>query len=418
MRTLCTWILTGMGVCMRVAAAQWGPETPLSALPGDVYGEGIAVAGSTIHVIYGTNEVRYRKSVDEGLSWSAERTIDNGVIHLTDPLIADGNDVWGIVLKDIRYVSDWCCARDVGNVYLLHSGDAGQTWDAPIPLSTGQGAYRVSLAYAASRLHVVWMDYRSGVWDTYYRRSPDRGQTWDPEVRIALSAGVFGAERPQIAARGDAVHVTIWDDRSPNPPCMPGTFLFPNCPDVFHIASLNGGATWGTEVNVANAGAAFAGRNDIAVTSSSVVINYNRDVVGSDGQKLFAVRSTDNGATWETPIQLTTTPGSSDHGSIIGDGGAVHLAWHDARDPQNLEIYYRRSLDSGGTWEDEEHVSTGAAGDSSTPLLAASANAVHVLWIDRRGGSFQVYYRRRIGELSDIVFRDGFESGSLVASHR
>ncbi|MEO7324427.1 MAG: sialidase family protein, partial [Dokdonella sp.] len=145
--------------------------------------------------------------------------------------------------------------------------------------------------------------------------------------------------------------------------------------------------------------------------------NYNRDVDGSEGQKLFAIRSTDNGATWETPIQLTTTPGSSDHGSIIGDGAAVHLAWHDARDPQNLEIYYRRSLDSGGTWEDEEHVSTGAAGDSSTPLLAVSANDVHVLWIDRRGGSFQVYYRRRAGEPSDIVFRDGFESGNLAGRY-
>jgi len=418
MRTANSFFPIVMCACMRSATAQWGPETPLSALPGDVYGEGIAASGTTVHVIYGTGDVRYRKSIDEGLIWSAERTIDDGVIHLTDPLVADGDDVWGVVLKEIRYVSDWCCARDVGNVYLLHSGDAGQTWDPPVQLSTGQGAYRVSLAYSDSRLHVVWMDYRSGVWDTYYRRSPDRGTTWDAETRIAPSAGVFGAERPQVAALGDAVHVTIWDDRSSNPSCMPGTFLFANCPDVFHIASMDGGTTWGAEVDVANAGAAFAGRNDIAVTTSSVVINYNRDVEGLDGQKLFAVRSTDNGATWETPIQLTTTPGSSDHGSIVGDGAAVHLAWHDARDPQNLEIYYRRSLDSGGTWEDEEQVSTGAAGDSSTPLLAVSANGVHALWIDRRGGSFQVYYRRRADELSDIIFRNGFEIGNLIPDNR
>ncbi len=382
-----------------------------------MFGEGIATAGSSVHVIYGTNEVRYRKSVDNGATWSTERTIDDGVLHLTDPLIADGNDVWGVVLKDIRYVSDWCCVRDMGNVYLLHSGNAGQNWDPPLALSTGQGAYRVSVTYAASRLHLVWMDYRGGAWDTYYRRSTNRGVTWDPEIKIAQSAGVFGAERPQVAAQGDAVHVTIWDDRGANPPCTPGTFTFPSCPDVFHIASLNGGLTWGAQVNVANAGAAFAGRNDIAVaTPSSVVINYNRDVTGSQGQKLFVVRSLDNGVSWQTPIQLTTSPGDSDHGSIVGYGSVVHLAWHDSRDPLNLEIYYRGSLDSGATWQAEEQVSTGAAGESSTPLLAVSAGYLHALWIDKRGGTFQVYYRRRTTPDPDTIFRDGFEPGNLGAA--
>ncbi len=393
-RWICTLLLlcTGTGV----ARAQWGPETPISALPGDVWGEGIATAGSTVHVVYGTDEVRYRSSSDEGATWSADRRVGDGTLHLTDPLIADGDDVWVIVLKDLQVVSDWCCPRDNGNIYLLRSRDRGQTWDPPMQLSTGRGAFRVSITYAAGRLHLVWMDYRSGAWDTHYRRSIDRGATWELERRIALSAGTFGAERPQIAAQGDAVHVTIWDDRGGNPPCTAGTFSFASCPDVFYIGSNDGGATWGPEVRIANAGAFFAGRNDIAAaTPSNVVINYNRNVTSAQGQKMFVRRSTNGGSTWEPEVQLTATPGESDHGSIIGYGSAVHLAWHDSRVAGNLEIYYRGSSDGGATWDAEERVSSGAAGDSSTPLLAVSAGYLHALWLDRRGGSYQIYYRRR-----------------------
>ncbi|HVE83260.1 MAG TPA: sialidase family protein, partial [Myxococcales bacterium] len=241
-----------------------------------------------------------------------------------------------------------------------------------------------------------WMDYRSGAWDTYYRRSRDRGATWDPEVVIAASTGPFGAERPQVAARGDSVHVTIWDDRANNPPCTPGSYTFPKCPDTFHVRSVNGGTTWGTITNVAGGGAYFSGRNDVAVAGSSdVVINYNVDVQGETGSKLFVVRSADDGLTWGTPVRLTYSANASDHGSIIGAGNGVHLVWHDDRTPGNREIYYRSSTSGGATWDPEEQVSSGAAGDSSTPLDAVTSGFLHVIWIDNRGGTYQVYYRSR-----------------------
>jgi hypothetical protein len=255
---LCTLVAT--------AHAQWDAEVPLTSTSGDIYGEGLAASGTTVHVIYGNTDVRYRRSTDNGGTWQGERTLDTGVIHLTDPLVADGNDVWAIYLKNIANKMDWCCPRDAGDIYLLHSGDGGTTWDTPKRLTTGASAFRLSIAYSANRLHVVWMDYRDNEWDTYYLRSNDRGATWDAEKIIAQSMGTFGAERPQVAARGDGVHVTIWDDRGTNPPCMAGpTFSFTTCPDTFYIGSLDGGATWGTEVPVDYSGAAFAGRNDIAV---------------------------------------------------------------------------------------------------------------------------------------------------------
>jgi MYXO-CTERM domain-containing protein len=393
-----TALLAAALVCAPVEAfAQWSTEQPLTSTNGDVFGEGIATSGSTVHVVYGNTDVRYRSSTDQGSTWSSECTLDSGVLHLTDPMVADGNDVWAIYLKNIRTLTDWCCARDVGDIYLLHSGNGGSTWDTPKQLTTARGAFRVSIAYSANRLHIVWMDYRDAKWDTYYLRSSDRGANWDTAKVIAASAGTFGAERPQVAARGDDVHVTIWDDRGTNPPCMAGSFSFNPCADTFHIASLDGGTTWGQEKPVNYSGAAFAGRNDIAVAgASSVIVNFNRAAEGTADANphMFVVRSKDNGATWDAPTQLTNTGGSSDHGSIIGDSKSVFLAWHDSRSGV-LEIRYSHSVDEGATWIPDEKASTPTTTEASTPLLAVTAEYVHALWLDKRTGPYQILYRRR-----------------------
>ena len=408
-------VLAGLVMASTAAHAQWDAETPMTSTGGDVWGEGIAASGSTLHLVYGTNTISYRRSLDEGKTWSASKQIGTGALHLTDPIVADGNDIWIIHLDEIQSMNDWCCQRDLGSVWLLRSRDGGDTWDAPVELSASRTAFRLSIAYAANRLHLVWMDFRSGAWDTYYRRSPNRGDSWDAAKVIAASTGPFGAERSQIAARGDSVHVTIWDDRDDNPSCMPGTFLFPKCPDVFHMRSVDGGENWSSIVNVVNGGAYFAGRNDIAVAgSSNVVINYNVDVPGETGSKLFAIASSDDGATWADAIRLTFSANASDHGSIIGAGDAAYLVWHDDRDAANREIFYRRTPNGGVSWDAEERVSTGAAGDSSTPLNAITRGFAHVMWIDNRGGTYQVYYRRRALESSPTPDAGAPDAGAEI----
>jgi hypothetical protein len=381
------------------AHAQWDDEMPVTNTGGDVWGEGLATSGASVYLIYGSGEVRFRSSDDEGATWSSDEQLDTGTLHLTDPMVADGEDVWILEMKNISTEMDWCCPRDVGDLYLLHSGDRGASWDAPRRLTTGAQAFRYSIAYAANRLHVVWMDFRSNGWDTYYLRSGNRGADWDPERVISASTGVFGAERPQVAARGDGVHVTIWNDRGTNPACMAGpTFSFDPCPDTFYIGSTDGGDTWGDEVAVDYSGAAFSGRNDIAVTGATgVVVNFNRAAAGTADANpyMFVVRSTDDGATWEPSLQLTNQTGSADHGSIMGRGSDVHLAWHDSRSG-SLAIYYQLSRDEGATWlADEELVSTATGTDSSTPLIDVTPGYAHVMWLDHRSGSYQIYYRRR-----------------------
>ncbi|MEJ7598980.1 MAG: MYXO-CTERM sorting domain-containing protein [Kofleriaceae bacterium] len=47
------------------------------------------------------------------------------------------------------------------------------------------------------------------------------------------------------------------------------------------------------------------------------------------------------------------------------------------------------------TWIPDEKASTPTSTEASTPLLAVTASYVHVVWLDKRSGPFQIYYRRR-----------------------
>lgn len=76
-------------------------------------------------------------------------------------------------------------------------------------------------------------------------------------------------------------------------------------------------------------------------------------------------------------------------------GNSAYLVWHNDRDPANREVYYRHTPNGGASWEAEEQVSSGAAGDSSTPLDAVTPGYAHVIWLDNRGGTYQYDYRRR-----------------------
>lgn len=87
--------------CLPTAAAQWGPETQLTSTAGSTYGTGLAASGDTVHLVYGERPIRYRRSLDEGATWSDEVTIGDGVLHLTDALVADGDDVWMVYLDEV-----------------------------------------------------------------------------------------------------------------------------------------------------------------------------------------------------------------------------------------------------------------------------------------------------------------------------
>ena len=375
------------------ADGPWGPETKLSAGWRDVWRLGIASSGRTVHMVWGNSPIRYRRSLDEGATWSADTILSStGEPRLTDPLAAEGSNVYIVYLRNFKSAKDWCCRRRPGDIYFRRSRDGGKTWELEVRLTTAGGAFRISLAVSGPRLDLAWLDFRTGNdGDIYYRRSPDGGGAWDPEVRLVSGDhSAIGAGRPQVASLGDSVHVIWMDGRDRNPRC----YTMPKCTEVYYKRSLDGGRTWGKDVRL-TFDPPFSGRPDVAALApSTVIVSYDEDRDRNRGHEQHVMLSNDNGSTWAPTVRLTDAPGYSTHSALVALGSTVHHAWFDHRPAENNQIYYRGSFDGGASWEPEERV-TIAGKDSIAPLLAATLGYGHVLWLDRRTGSLQVWYRRR-----------------------
>jgi len=89
---------------------------------------------------------------------------------------------------------------------------------------------------------------------------------------------------------------------------------------------------------------------------------------------------------------LTSDTSYSYSPTVASDGPKVHVVWRGGRDG-NDEIYYKRSTDSGETWEPETRLTVNTS-QSRRPSVAPGGGAVHVVWTESRDGNPEVYYKR------------------------
>src|SRR6185295_12500515 len=78
-------------------------------------------------------------------------------------------------------------------------------------------------------------------------------------------------------------------------------------------------------------------------------------------------RSTNAGATWSAPAQLSTAPSGVNHNFpalATGAAGDVRAFWMDDRSGGAWNVYTRRSSDRGATWSAETDISTFVPGYS------------------------------------------------------
>jgi len=142
----------------------------------------------------------------------------------------------------------------------------------------------------------------------------------------------------------------------------------------------------------------------IAMAGSNVHILYDN---GSNGEIYYA-RSIDNGISWDknglfTPDDIYPSRAPD----LISCENNVHVVWNDIRlQPPYREIFYQHSADNGDSWDPEFNLSLDDSEDSQNPSIACSGQNVHVVWADYRNCiNFNVYYKRSID--GGITWDDG-----------
>ncbi|MEM9595194.1 MAG: choice-of-anchor J domain-containing protein [Acidobacteriota bacterium] len=232
------------------------------------------------------------------------------------------------------------------------------------------------------RLYVAWTDFSAGgqIFSTY----SDNGTTWSTPIQISAGGDVQGAW-PVVAPNGDIfVGWVLWQS--------PG---FPNGNVEMQIArSTDGGDTWALVTsphaggtNPRNAAATgncgrpalngnirYLPSPQIAVSPNGglhAIYSYDPDAFNSgDESNVYYRRSTDSGATWQAEIQLNDDGTTTDQffpSMSVGATGIVTTAWYDRRNDvaNNLMIdyYQRTSFDGGATFQPSVRLS-----DVSTPV--------------------------------------------------
>jgi len=108
--------------------------------------------------------------------------------------------------------------------------------------------------------------------------------------------------------------------------------------------------------------------------------------------EIYTKRSLNEGVTWQADVRLSNNAADQYHPAVAAVDSSVHVVWWDERQGLNSEIFYKRSTDAGATWSEDTRLTRDTA-KSHYPSIAAAGDTVHVVWWDERTG-WDIWYKR------------------------
>ena len=239
-------------------------------------------------------------------------------------------------------------------------------------------------------IHVVWMEEV----DIHYSRSVDRGRTWSAPVDISRDDHRATQDFPSIAADSLGVLYVIWVD---NRDLIDGKSSNDH---IVMTRSSDNGATWDLPRKVENnpggeGGSCECCRTSIAAAGDGhVFIAYRSNI--SNRRDIFAARSLNGGAIFETSIALQSKPWHLMSCPATGPLVAVdaeegmHVVYRTGGfDGKSAVFYNRLRLNDQAP---SAEFALGPLGDAANyPAIALSSDGAPVVAYQR---SSKIYYRR------------------------
>ncbi|MBE0648637.1 MAG: exo-alpha-sialidase [Bacteroidales bacterium] len=256
----------------------WGDDVRLSNDPNYSGLPSVAAAGSDVHIVWeddrdgpnGEGSVYYKRSTDGGITWGDDTPLTNSSADAWDPSVAVSDSEVHVVYYDWAW----------NEIFYIHSTDGGATWQSAQQLTNATGFSKYpSIAVSGSFVHVTWEDTRDGNFEIYYKRSTDGGVTWEPDVR--LTNAMYNSLLTSVAVSDSVVHVVWTDKRDFND-------------EIYYKRNPTGNVitpTWTIEQNISqnqlvispNPASSYLNINFKSPTSSNVVVN----LINMSGQTIM-----------------------------------------------------------------------------------------------------------------------------------
>ncbi|MBA3829115.1 MAG: T9SS type A sorting domain-containing protein [Taibaiella sp.] len=161
----------------------------------------------------------------------------------------------------------------------------------------------------------------------------------------------------------------------------------------FYKRSLDGGNTWGATYVLDSDTKFWPG---LAASGPLVVVSLNKEIISGNTEVYFR-RSLNNGTTWDTLQRISNANGRSEDPAIAALGKNVYLSWNDNRNSANMQTYYRHSANSGLTWGPETQLVVAAGGAPNncyTTMVSVNGPYVDVPCGESIGGEFDVHMKQ------------------------
>ncbi len=189
----------------------WSPGIVLDNGSSASENPNISISGTTIHVVWEdirdgyTNEIYYKRSSDEGVSWSQDTRLTANSGESLYPFISSlGSDVYLTFQDNSNYHYE---------IYYKHSSDGGLSWGPIVNLSNLPNAHwHPAISVSGSILHVVWHGNINDTDRIFYKRSIDKGINW--ETSLVLTSTFSGL--PAISTADSMINVLWCDYRDGN----------------------------------------------------------------------------------------------------------------------------------------------------------------------------------------------------------
>ncbi len=349
----------------------------------------------TIHLVWidktrGEWEVYYRKSTNQGLTWSPIQILfdfpgKDSVMWFANISGDDSLIVSAMGYAKVAQVIDSLPPSRIESTFVWYpwiatSINAGDNWHITSMLDSNMGSYASPVAVKNGRYSIAyWMVGKFGYERTqeglnFNWRNPS--ENWQDSVSRIINKKFLNIK---LIDDGTSFHIV-------------GSCIQTNDEDweIGYWRSENG-LDW----------------NRVWITKDSSIVFYDYDplIVKDDSGNLHLVwarkpnidgswqiqycNSTDTGNTWSTMTQITSSPVSACKPQILSRNDTVFVFWQDYRNGEP-KIYYKLSPDLGLTWTTEEPIAGVIARNVS---VAIDNNRIYLTWQDYQDGNWEIYFK-------------------------